>query len=360
MLPHKNPRGHDHFDHVGALVRELNRRQRGGAVLISLSAAPEAASGRWGRTLSAPGGWMRAVAQLRRARKEGCETFFVHYSYLGLFAARWVTRRWGGKALYWHCGEPWLYAREDPWGSGWILRGALRSADLVLTGTATLRREYVARFGLKEERVTVLPSWVDPWGAVKGPKSELQSKLRLPVRRRWVLFAHRLSVDRGCMLLPELVRRVGRRVAGVRWIVAGDGPARKPVESEATRLGVRNVMDFRGWVAHSEMKNWFAASDVLVVPSLRAGVPRNVLEAFAMGLPVVATSAGGTGDLFEGPLAPFCVPPGDVGRFADGVVRLLTDDHEVRRFARLARAAARPHHVRAVAGSLLSLVEGLR
>lgn len=82
-------------------------------------------------------------------------------------------------------------------------------------------------------------------------------------------------------------------------VIVGDGPMRKQLERDATRMGVADSVVFLGSRPHDEVALWMNVADCLVVPSRSEGMPNVVLEALASGLPVVATDVGACVEMLE-------------------------------------------------------------
>jgi glycosyltransferase involved in cell wall biosynthesis len=110
-------------------------------------------------------------------------------------------------------------------------------------------------------------------------------------RREGVVFAGRLSREKGVTHLPELAQRV----PGARIAVLGDGPLRGWLEREAAGLDGR--VEVAGAVPHAEVIERMRRSRVVVVPSIQPDPAGLVaLEAMAVGTPVVAYAGGGTSE----------------------------------------------------------------
>ncbi|MGH9750358.1 MAG: glycosyltransferase [Candidatus Polarisedimenticolia bacterium] len=134
----------------------------------------------------------------------------------------------------------------------------------------------------------------------------------------------------------ETAARVAARHPEVRFVLVGDGELRGAVERRAAALGLRDRLRLLGW--RRDMPRIMAALDVLVLTSLWEGLPRVLPEAFATGVPVVATGVDGTTDVLrDGDTGVVCRPH-DVDALSAGVSRLLEDPAHARACAGRARA----------------------
>jgi glycosyltransferase involved in cell wall biosynthesis len=105
-------------------------------------------------------------------------------------------------------------------------------------------------------------------------------------------------------------------------VFVGDGPERAVVE-RLVRDGGLDRVRFLGTVA--DARTLYPGFDVLVSASDAEGLPNVVLEGAAAGLPIVATAAGGTGEIVVDGQTGLLVPVGDPDRLADAVLRVLGD-----------------------------------
>ena len=122
--------------------------------------------------------------------------------------------------------------------------------------------------------------------------------------------------------------------------VVGDGPERAALERLARELGLDGRVSFLGSMARGQVLRLFRAADASVLSSAWENVPHTVVEALAVGCPVIATAVGGVPEVVRDGENGLLVPPGDPGALGAAIARFLDDD-ELR--ARLADAA--PHSV---------------
>jgi glycosyltransferase involved in cell wall biosynthesis len=109
----------------------------------------------------------------------------------------------------------------------------------------------------------------------------------------------------------------------VRLVVAGDGPLRAELDREASLSGVPIAV--LGRLPAADVPRFLAAVDVLAVPSYDEGLPRVVLEAMAMGIPVVASSVGGIPEAIEHEKTGLLIPPSNPTALAKALARVLDD-----------------------------------
>ena len=114
------------------------------------------------------------------------------------------------------------------------------------------------------------------------------------------------------------------RLPEARLIVIGDGPERAKVHETAQSLALRNV-EFVGAVRPEEMGRWYDEADVYLNASDIDNMPNSIIEAFACGLPVVTSRAGGIPYVVEHERNGLLVDCGDHEGLAAGALRVLDD-----------------------------------
>ncbi|MED5415372.1 MAG: glycosyltransferase [Candidatus Latescibacterota bacterium] len=103
--------------------------------------------------------------------------------------------------------------------------------------------------------------------------------------------------------------------------IVGDGALRAELDVEAQRLGIAERVVFAGAV--EDVRPWLAAFDLFVLPSRSEGLPGALMEAMALGCPVIVSAVGGVPEVIGD--AGVLVEPGDVAEFATQISRLLAD-----------------------------------
>jgi glycosyltransferase involved in cell wall biosynthesis len=213
---------------------------------------------------------------------------------------------------------------------------ALRAFSRVAAVSRASRAEMLAR-GLRPERVVVVPNGI-PLPAAAPDRDRARAALARLVPdlgpEPLVGYLGRLSAEKG---VRELVSALASPLLGaVRAVLVGDGPLRAEVEAAIAARGLGARTHLLGW--RDDAALLLPAFDVLVLPSWREGVPLAALEAFAAGVPVVASRVGGMPDVVRDGETGILAPPRDPAALAAALGSLLGDPGRRRA---LAAAAAR-------------------
>lgn len=170
-----------------------------------------------------------------------------------------------------------------------------------------------------------------------------------------LVFVGRLAPVKGLRILLDALERVEH--PPVRLTVVGDGPDRPHLEAAAAPLGPR--VRFTGYLSQAEVAETLAKAHLVVLPSFAEGVPVMLMEAMAAGLPVIATTIAGTGELVADGVSGRLVPPGDVEGLAAAIAALAADPDGRRRMGEAGRKTIRAEFdVRTEARRLLALLAG--
>jgi glycosyltransferase involved in cell wall biosynthesis len=161
-----------------------------------------------------------------------------------------------------------------------------------------------------------------------APDPAIRARLAGDAGSPIVLTLARLVPQKG---LVDLVR-AARLVPGAIFAIAGDGPERERLETEARAAGVEDRVRLLGYRA--DVADLLAACDVFVLPSHFEGLPLAVLEAMAASRPVVATEVGGTVEAIRDGETGLLVPPQSPQSLAQAIGRVLQDADLARRLAR--------------------------
>jgi glycosyltransferase EpsD len=137
-----------------------------------------------------------------------------------------------------------------------------------------------------------------------------------------MFYAAEFNRNKNQKLLIEVIALIKDEVPNLKLVLAGDGPLIKDCKEIAFKLGVGGMVDFLGY--RSDIDVLLKISDLAVASSLREGLPVNIMEAMATGLPVVATKNRGHSELVQNGKNGFIIPTEDTQYFASRIRELYS------------------------------------
>jgi colanic acid/amylovoran biosynthesis glycosyltransferase len=151
-----------------------------------------------------------------------------------------------------------------------------------------------------------------------------------PPGRPTVLYVGRLVPEKGQTVLLEALAQLSASGVDAELQLAGEGALRPELERRAAELGLAERVFFLGPIGQEDLRDLYAGASIFCLPSFAEGVPVVLMEAMAMGLPVISTRIAGIPELVEDGCEGILVAPGRVDQLADSLNRLLADP-ELRR-----------------------------
>ena len=194
---------------------------------------------------------------------------------------------------------------------------ALVRVDALVCPSAYLATRAVA-WGLDEERVTIVPNAAPPLPAL--PERE-EARARLEIGGPTLAFAGRITRQKALEVAFDALARV----EGVSLLVAGDGPDLPDVRRDASERGLDGRVRFLGPLGREDVLALFRAADASLLTSSWENFPHTVVEALAVGTPVIATAVGGVPELVRDGENGLLVPAGDAEALAVAIRRVAAD-----------------------------------
>lgn len=308
------------------------------------------------RTLRSFGPSARATAELvRRVRPD-----LVHLNSLTL-APSAAGARAAGAPVVWHVRES-VHPGHLGVRRRWLRRAVRRWAHAAVFISEDDRRRLL---GEDDPLGVVVPNWVDPGRFHRGlDGTPVRAELGIPPDAPVVLYFGGVGRLKGGHVLLPALRRARRAVPGLHAVIAG---AVTPWDTRLPARVARAVLPLLGTGTERQrflrdhrdggMEGWahllpfrpdperlLATADLVVFPSTGPHFARPVIEAGAMGRPVVASRLGGVEEAVEDGVTGFLVPPGDPEALGDAIARVLGDPAGARRMGEGGYAASREKH----------------
>jgi glycosyltransferase involved in cell wall biosynthesis len=223
-------------------------------------------------------------------------------------------------------------AIPDNFATRWLYQSATRR--IVTTGER-LREQLIRDNRFRPESIVSVPTGID--SARFAPADKAQAKLRLGLgpEQACVGIVATLRSWKGHRYLVEAFAGLARRDA--RLLMVGDGPGRDNLREQVTRLGLGERVLMPG--NQDDVTPWLQALDVFALPSYaNEGVPQSLMQAMAVGVPVVSTPVGSIDELVRHEATGLMVPPQDADALRAAIERLLAEPALAQRLAQEARA----------------------
>jgi glycosyltransferase involved in cell wall biosynthesis len=201
-------------------------------------------------------------------------------------------------------------------------------------GAALLREA-----GMPEQRVRVIHNGLDQRRLVTDPDQVqcIRRKVGANATDRVVGIVATLTPAKGHDTFLRAASELVHRGSSTKWAIVGDGPLREELESLAVSLGLSDRVTFFGF--QRIVSNYLAACDTLVSSSRDyEGHSNSILEAMALGVPVVATDVGGTSELVKDRVTGYLTPVDDIEGLISTIEHALDDHQETARIVEQARS----------------------
>jgi glycosyltransferase involved in cell wall biosynthesis len=221
----------------------------------------------------------------------------------------------------------------------WMDHLSLPSAHQVITVCHAFARE-LANVGVAPERIHVQHNAIRfEQPPISEEVNSLKAQLAIASDERLVLAIGRLSSEKAHVDLISAIRYLNEihPQNKARFVIVGEGPERRRLEGKAASLGLSNHVTFVGQT--NNVKPYYAAADLFVLPSHSEGSPYVLLEAMAAGVPIVATAVGGVPEMVVNNESALLVPAHNPRAMAEGIGNVLIDTNLAR--ALVANASAR-------------------
>jgi glycosyltransferase involved in cell wall biosynthesis len=235
-------------------------------------------------------------------------------------------------------GPAYWRQRYGDWAARWayhtvarrLERRALRRMDALLTNSDYVGRQIAHHYGIDAARIHPVHLGVQ----IEWPPGDPAA------REPEVLFVGANFERKGLPGLLRAIADIASTVPDVRLHVVGDHASRARMQALARALGIERRVTFHGFVDRAAISARYRAAAVVALPSEIEGFGLSLVEAMHTGVPVIASTEGGSGEIVRDGWNGFLVAPGDVPSLTDRLRRLLTDEERRQEMGRNAREMA--------------------
>ena len=317
------------------LVDPLDRAERTRTAYV-LESAPGVLGAALAEALRSPRGFARALWTTLAMSRRSERGLLRHLAYL---AEACRVRRWLGQAhaqhLHVHFGT----------NAAAVARLARLLGGPPYSLTVHGPDEFDAPLGLSlaekvaESAFTVAIShfcaaqirrWVAPahWDRIRIARCSVDTEFireprAIPASSRTLVCVGRLSAQKAQLALVEAAARLAAEGRDFELVLAGDGELRREVEASIAEAGLEARVRVTGWVDAERVRELIHQSRALVLASSAEGLPVVLMEAFALGRPVLSSMVGAIAELVEPGKSGWLVPAGDLEALLEALRRVL-------------------------------------
>lgn len=208
----------------------------------------------------------------------------------------------------------------------WLYQHVYQNFDLIVTQAEFMRNDLIQNYGIAPEKMVVIYNPVDAEAVITQSKA---SKVNLPLGVCNLLAVGKLGYQKGFDLLLQSISKLDDRY---HLTILGEGADRQKLQQLIERYNLQKRVTLAGFAQNPY--TYMKEADLLVLSSRYEGLPNVVLEANALGTPVVAfASPGGTLEIIEEGLNGFTVTPFDTCAFARTVEKAVSYTFDKERIA---------------------------
>ena len=177
-------------------------------------------------------------------------------------------------------------------------------------------KKYYKEHGINVENSVVIPNAINP---------EFIRPLYQGKRRKVIVGAGRLTMQKNFSLLINSFAEICNDFPEYKLEIYGEGPLKESLINETKNLGIREKVIFKGYV--NNLGDCIQDTSLFVLSSDFEGMPNALMEAMALGLPVISTDcpAGGSKVLIENKINGVLVPIKDIEALKKEIANMLTD-----------------------------------
>jgi glycosyltransferase involved in cell wall biosynthesis len=218
------------------------------------------------------------------------------------------------------------YNYYDPRWQRALERATAPLANAITANAPAVAEDYKAFACARADQVVTVPNGIDVEALDRLTSEERVCKrqtLGLRLDDLVIGTVARLAKEKDFETFLRAVARAREKLPSLRSVIVGEGPLRAQLESFASSLDLMGVVQFLG--ERKDVGNLIQCFDAFLLSSVIEGMPNAVMESQLLGVPVVATRAGGSVDLIRDGETGLLGPIGDHQALASCIVRLFTE-----------------------------------
>ena len=200
-------------------------------------------------------------------------------------------------------------------------------------------KEVLVSDGIPAQRIFVVHSGINPERFASSPKDHLIAEFNIRKDEHVVVNVAHLAGHKGQKYLVRAIPLVLAKIPTARFFIVGGGELMPELQSLAASLGLKQKLIFTGF--RRDVGSFYQIADLFVMSSVQEGLGTAVIDALALGKPVVGTCAGGIPEIIRDGETGRLVASADPAALAGGIIDLLANPERAKQMGRRGQEMAR-------------------
>jgi phosphatidylinositol alpha-1,6-mannosyltransferase len=216
---------------------------------------------------------------------------------------------------------------------------ACHAADLIISQSEYSRQNICESYFIDKSKIRVM------YGGADDSFFSIAKQYKRGGENFTLLFCGRLNgphEQKGVDILLKAMPLILKQHT-VTLEIIGSGPRAGEYQALAKRLGVENSVRFLGFIENNKLPGYYSSADLFVLPSRRENFPIVLLEAMAVGLPIVSTAVGGVSEAIGDTESGILVQPNDPEKLAEAINSLLDQPEKMKMMGEKGRERAKQY-----------------
>jgi glycosyltransferase involved in cell wall biosynthesis len=212
----------------------------------------------------------------------------------------------------------------------------LKATDKIVAVSESIRKDIIKYDGIDSSKILVIPNGIDTERFnPEGNFADIRKGFSIKESDIVLGFVGRVVPTKGLEYLIDALPFLKKEFKNIKLLITGEGSTMERLKKKAKENNVHDSIIFTG--KRRDIPDILSCTDIFVMPSVAEGLPNALLEAMAMGKPIVATEVGGIPEVIKNRHSGFLVPPRNPEALATAIKDLISNEQLAAKMGQAAR-----------------------
>jgi glycosyltransferase involved in cell wall biosynthesis len=212
----------------------------------------------------------------------------------------------------------------------------LKATDKIVAVSESIRKDIIKYDGIDSSKILVIPNGIDTERFnPEGNFADIRKGFSIKESDIVLGFVGRVVPAKGLEYLIDALPFLKKEFKNIKLLITGEGSTMERLKKKAKENNVHDSIIFTG--KRRDIPDILSCTDIFVMPSVAEGLPNALLEAMAMGKPIVATEVGGIPEVIKNRHSGFLVPPRNPEALATAIKDLISNEQLAAKMGQAAR-----------------------